>query len=450
MPAIDDNTLLPFSLPSLGGKKVAAAFDGGMISSDGGVLLLAGLDKRIGLIETLAALMPDHRNPLLVTHSMEDILRARVLAIACGYPDADDLDDLRKDPAFKMACGRLPETGGHLPSQPTMSRWENEPDLRTLIRMTQAMVDLWCKSHPHPPRAITLDIDDTADTVHGHQQLSLFNAHYDERCFLPIHVYDADTGHCVVTILRPGKTPSGKEVRAHLRRLIRRIRMHWPDTIITIRGDGHYGRREVMAWCEANNVQYVLGLSKNATLDAQVFTATDAACVKRALGKLDVVRDYTETQYAAKSWPCPRRVVARIEATRKGLDVRYVVTNIAHCAPQWLYDSLYCARGQAENHIKWHKSQLASDRTSCRSPLANQMRLILHTAAYWLMLALRTAIPKQQVLASGEFVTIRTRVLKVAVRIRETASRIKLAFAANCPDAALFQSLARTLIPRPT
>lgn len=450
MPATDDDTLSPFPLPSLGGKKVIAAFDGGLISSDGGVLLLAGLDKKIGLIETLAALMPDHRNPLLITHSMEDILRARVLAIACGYPDADDLDDLRGDPAFKMACGRLPETADHLPSQPTMSRWENEPDLRALIRMTQAMVDLWCKSHPHPPNAITLDIDDTADTVHGNQQLSLFNAHYDERCFLPIHIYDADTGHCVVTILRPGKTPSGKEVRAHLRRLIRRIRMHWPDTIITIRGDGHYGRREVMAWCEANRVQYVLGLSKNATLDAQVFTATDAACVKRALGKLDIVRDYTETQYAAKSWSHPRRVVARIEATRKGLDVRYVVTNIAHCAPQWLYDSLYCARGQAENHIKWHKRQLASDRTSCRSPLANQMRLILHTAAYWLMLALRTAIPKQQVLASGEFATIRARVLKVAVRIRETASRIKLAFAANCPDAALFQSLARTLIPRPT
>lgn len=450
MPAIDDDTLLPFALPSLGGKKVTAAFDGGMISSDGGVLLLAGLDKKIGLIATLAALMPDHRNPLLITHSVEDILRARVLAIACGYPDADDLDDLRRDPSFKMACGRLPETADHLPSQPTMSRWENEPDLRTLIRMTQAMVDLWCRSHPHPPKAMTMDIDDTADTVHGHQQLSLFNAHYDERCFLPIHIYDADTGHCVATILRPGKTPSGKEIRAHLRRLVRRIRMHWPDTIITIRGDGHYGRREVMAWCEANNVQYVLGLSKNATLDAQVFTATDAACVERALGKLDIVRNYTETQYAAKSWPRPRRVVARIEATRKGLDVRYVVTNIAHCAPQWLYDSLYCARGQAENHIKWHKNQLASDRTSCRSPLANQMRLILHTAAYWLMLALRTAIPKQQALASGEFATIRTRVLKVAVRIKETATRIKLAFAANCPDAALFQSLARTLIPRPT
>lgn len=450
MPAAADATLLPFLLPSICQKKVTASFDGGRISSDGGVLLLAGADRRLGLIDTLAALVPDHRNPALITHTMSDILRGRVFAIACGYPDADDLDDLRLDPAFKLACGRLPESGNELASQPTMSRWENAPGLRTLIRMACAMVDLWCNSYRHPPKAITLDIDDTADTVHGHQQLSLFNAHYDERCFLPIHVYDAASGHCVVTILRPGKTPDGKEVRAHLRRLVRRIRLHWPKTVITIRGDGHYGRREAMAWCEDNGVQYVLGLSKNATLDALVYDKADAVRVRRALAKADVVRDYDEKRYAAKSWPHPRRVVARFEATPKGLDIRYVVTNIAHCPPQWLYDSLYCARGQAENLIKRHKSQLASDRTSCRSPRANQMRLILHTAAYWLMREIRDAIPWPQRLASGEFSTIRLRLLKIAVRIKETASRVSLSFASNCPDAALFRGLVSTLIPRPT
>jgi hypothetical protein len=331
-----------------------------------------------------------------------------------------------------------------------MSRWENAPDLRTLVRMNRAMLDLWCKSHRRPPRAVTLDIDDTADTVHGHQQLSLFNAHYDERCFLPIHVYDAASSHCVLTVLRPGKTPDGKEVRAHLRRLVRRIRLHWPDTIITFRGDSHYGRREAMDWCEKNAVQYVFGLSKNAILDALVFPKTDEVSTRRAVGKLDEVRDYAETLYTAKSWPHPRRVVARIVATRKGLDTRYVVTNIAHCAPEWLYKSIYCARGQAENLIKRHKSQLASDRTSCRSPLANQMRLVLHTAAYWLMRTLRNAIPAPQPLASGEFSTIRLRLLKVAVRIKETASRVRLAFAANCPDKALFRGLVVALIPRPT
>jgi hypothetical protein len=450
MPTATDDTLLPFSLPSICQKKVTAAFDGGRISFDGGVVLLAGADKRLGLIDTVAAIMPDHRDQGLITHTMSDILRARVFAIACGYPDADDLDDLRRDPAFKLACGRLPETGDDLHSQPTMSRWENAPDQRTLIRMARALVDLWCKSYRRPPKAITLDIDDTADTVHGHQQLSLFNAHYDEQCFLPIHVYDAATGHCVVTILRPGKTPDGKEVRAHLRRLVRRIRLHWPHTVITIRGDGHYGRRQAMEWCEKNGIQYVFGLSKNPALDAQVYAKADEVRTRRAKGKPDVVRDYTETSYAAKSWPHPRRVVARFQATPKGFDTRYVVTNITHCGARWIYDSIYCARGQAENLIKRHKSQLASDRTSCRSPLANQMRLILHTAAYWLMREVRDAIPRPQPLASGEFSTIRLRLLKIAVRIKETASRVRLAFASNCPDAALFRGLVGTLILHPT
>jgi hypothetical protein len=450
MPTATEDTLLPFALPSICHKKISAAFDGGRISSDGGVLLLAGADRRLGLIDTLAAIIPDHRDPAQITHTMSDILRVRVFAIACGYPDADDLDDLRKDPAFKLACGRLPESGDDLASQPTMSRWENAPDLRTLIHLAGATVDLWCNSYFRPPKAITLDIDDTADTVHGHQQLSLFNAHYDKRCFLPIHVYDADTGHCVVTILRPGKTPDGKEVRAHLRRLVRRIRRHWPNTVITIRGDGHYGRREAMDWCENNGVRYVFGLAKTATLDALVYAKADEVRTRRATGKPDVVRDYTETRYAAKSWPHTRRVVARLEATPKGLDTRYVVTNISQGGAQWLYDSLYCARGQAENLIKRHKGQLASDRTSCRSALANQMRLILHTAAYWLMLEIRTAIPRPQPLASGEFSTIRLRLLKIAVRIKETASRVKLAFAANCPDAALFRGLMGRFILRPT
>src|SRR3984885_1799669 len=363
MPATDDDALLPFSLPSIHRKKVTAAFDGGQISSDGGVLLLAGVDKQLGLIDMLAAIIPDHRDPNLITHPMADILRPRVFAIACGYPDANDLDDLRQDPAFKLACGRLPETGVDLTSQPTVSRWENAPDLRTLIRLSHGMVDLWCESYRRPPKAITLDIDATPDGGHGHQQLSLFNAHFDERFFFPNHVYDAASGHCVVTILRPGKTPGGREVRAHLRRLVRRIRRHWPNTVITIRGDSHYGRREAMAWCEENAVRYVFGLSKNETLDALVFAKADEVRTRRATEKSDVVGDYTETRYAARSWPQPRRVVARFEATPEGLDTRYIVTNIAHCGSQWLYDSLYCIRGQAENLIKRHKGQLASDRT---------------------------------------------------------------------------------------
>ena len=442
-----ENTPLPFSLPSVQRKKVTAAFDGGRITSDGGVLLLSAIETRIGIADRLAPLINDPRNPLLVTHSVADILRARMLAIACGYEDADDLDHLRADPGFKLACGRLPDSGGDLCSQPTVSRWENAPTLREVIRMTYAMVDLYCASYARPPHAVTLDIDDTIDVVHGHQQLSLFHGHYDERCFLPIHVYDTATSRPVAMLLRPGATPSGEEVRNHLRRLVRRIRRHWPDTRLTIRGDGHYGRPEVMAWCEDNGVDYILGLPGNKVLDRLVEPVADAVRVRRALTQAPVVRRCTETRYGAKSWRCERRVAARIEATQKGLDIRYVVTNIARGTAEWLYETLYCARGQAENLIKLHKTQLASDRTSCRSPLANQVRIILHTAAYWLMLKLRDAIPRPQPLAKAEFTTLRLRLIKIAARVMETASRVRVAFAAAHPEAELFGGLARCLHP---
>jgi hypothetical protein len=320
--------------------------------------------------------------------------------------------------------------------------------------MSYAMVDTYCASYHRPPRVVTLDIDDTVDVVHGHQQLSLFNAHYDERCFLPIHVYDTATSRPVAVLLRTGTTPSGMEIRGHLRRLVRRIRSHWPDTRLTIRGDGHYGRPEVMAWCEANGLDYIFGLPGNAVLGRLVEPLADEVRVRRAQTQAAIVRRYCEIRYGAKSWRCERRVAARIEATTQGLDIRYVVTNIAGGSPsfacsvaQWLYDTLYCARGQAENLIKLHKTQLASDRTSCRSPLANQVRLVLHTGAYWLMLKLRDAIPRPQPLAHAEFVTLRMRLIKIAARIVETASRVRIAFAAAHPEAALFASLARCLQP---
>ena len=189
-----DDTTLPFSFPAVRRKKITAAFDGGRITSDGGVMLLAQAERRLGIAAKLAVVIADGRDPARVVHLLPDILRARILAIACGYEDADDLDRLRTDPAFKLACGRLPDTGRDLCSQPTMSRWENAPTLRELIRLMGVMVDLYCASYATPPEAVTLDIDDTVDVVHGHQQLSLFNAHYDERCFLPIHVYDTATG----------------------------------------------------------------------------------------------------------------------------------------------------------------------------------------------------------------------------------------------------------------
>jgi hypothetical protein len=444
---MSDDTVLPFGFPAVRRKKVVAAFDGGRISSDGGVMLLGAAERRIGVAATLAPLIADPRDPALVRHSVADILRARMLAIACGYEDGDDLDHLRTDPGFKLACGRLPDSGADLCSQPTVSRWENAPTLREVVRLTYAMVDIYCASYRRPPAAVTLDVDDTVDVVHGHQQLALFNAHYDERCFQPIHVYDTATSRPVVMLLRAGKTPSGMEIRNHLRRLVRRIRSHWPHTRLTVRGDGHYGRPEVMAWCEGNDVDYIFGLPGNAVLDRLVEAAADDVRVRRAEGQAPVVRRYTETSYGARSWRRERRVAARIEASTLGLDIRYVVTNLTRGNAEWLYDTLYCARGQAENLIKLHKTQLASDRTSCRSPLANQVRLVLHTGAYWLMLALRDAIPRPQPLATAEFTTLRLRLIKIAARITETASRVRIAFATACPQAALFRGVALSFQP---
>jgi len=384
-----EDSLLPFSLPSVQRKKITAAFDGGRISSDGGVMLLGLAEQRMGIADRLAAEITDRRDPARVVHALSDILRARILAIACGYEDGDDLDHLRSDPALKLACGRLPDSGRDLCSQPTVSRWENAPGLREVIRLMRVMVALYCSSYDRPPASVTLDIDDTLDVVHGHQQLSMFNAHYDERCFLPIHVYDTATSRPVAVLLRPGKTPSGQEIRGHLRRLLRVIREYWPDTHITIRGDSHYGRPQVMDWCDKNGIEFVFGLAGNDVLRRLVEPLADDVRVRRAEAGAAVIRRYTETRYRAKSWQVDRRVAARIEATTQGLDIRYVVTSFAHDSAEWVYDSLYCARGQAENLIKLHKSQLASDRTSCRSPLANQLRLVLHTAAYWLMLTMR-------------------------------------------------------------
>jgi hypothetical protein len=446
---MDDDTGLLFDLPSVGRKKVSAAFDGGRITSDGGVALLALADRRIGIIDRIAGLIADPRDPALVTHSLTSILRARVLAIACGYEDGNDLDRLRGDPAFKLACGRLPGSGGDLCSQPTISRWENAPDRKTIIRLTYAMVDAWCASYAHEPEAVTLDIDDTVDVVHGHQQLSLFHAHYDDRCFLPIHVYDTATGRPVAVILRPGKTPSGREAAGYLRRLYRRIRSHWPTTHLTIRGDGHYGRPELMDFCEKHGLDYLFGVTGTKALAAKVEDAADPIRVERAETDAHAVRGFAETRHGAKSWNKKRRVVARIEATPLGLDIRYVVTSLEDRTPEEIYATLYCARGQAENLIKLHKSQLKSDRTSCRSPLANQMRLILYTAAYWLMLTVRDEIPKTHALSKAEFATIRLRLLKIGARIRETAHRVRIAFAAACPEAELFRDLAVALRAAP-
>ena len=413
-------------------KELYARFDGGRLSSDGGVLLLRGIEKRLGLAARLAGCLTDARDPASTTHSYADMIRARMFAIACGYEDCDDLDVLRFDPAFKLACGRLAETGNDLMSQPTLSRLENAPSWRELARMGLSMIDLFCDSADHVPDRIVLDIDDTDDTVHGGQQLALFNAHYDDYCFQPIHIFEAATAKPVLSLLHPGKRPSGKEAARILRPVIRRIRRHWPRVKITVRGDGHYGTPEVMDLLEDQGCGYIFGLPGNARLSKIGEPWCEDVAVRRARSRKDKVRRFFQTGYRAESWSRERTVIARVEATSKGSDIRFIVTNLPGRS-KLLYEKIYCARGRMENMIKEHKLYTKSDRTSCHRWEANQFRLFLHSGAYWLLHQLRQAAPRKSPWRKATFETLRRAFLKIAVRIEELRSRVRIALPTAYP-----------------
>jgi hypothetical protein len=270
------------------------------------------------------------------------------------------------------------------------------------------------------------------DRVHGQQELARFHAHYDSRCFLPIHIYEALSGKPVAVILRPGKTPDGAEVALVLRHVIRRIRARWPRVDILVRGDSHYCRPEAMSWCERHRVVYAFRLAGNKVLLARVADLAEDVALRRIEGEPAKVRRYGEFTYGARTWSTERRVIARVEASGQGSDSRFVVTNLAG-TPRWLYEAVYCARGQAENWIKAHKRHLASDRTSCTKATANQFRLVLHTAAYWLLHTLRGLAPKTSFWHDAQFDTIRLALIKVAGRVIEMATRIKLALPSSYP-----------------
>jgi hypothetical protein len=445
---MEDAPFLP-GLSAVAGKPVHLAFDGGRLTSDAGVLVLAEIERRLGISERLARCIEDPRAAERVRHGLAEMIRFRALMIAAGYPDANDCDALRNDPAFKMATGRLPETDEELCSQPTMCRLENLPSATALKRMMAAMVELFCDSFAEVPLRIVLDVDDTEDRVHGHQQLSLFHAHYDSRCFLPIHIYEAGSGKPVAVILRPGKTPGGAEVARVLRHLVRAIRGHWPRVEILIRGDSHYARPEALTWLERNRVGYIFGLAGNKTLFAKVAALIEDVAVSRAEDQAGKVRRYGEFRYAARTWDVERQVIARIEASPQGSDSRFVITNIQG-APRWLYEDVYCARGQAENLIKAHKLHLASDRTSCTKATANQFRLLIHTAAYWLLHTLRGLAPKTSFWRDAQFDTIRLTLIKVAARVTEMVTRIKVSLPSSYPykdSLALLASRAAKLPP---
>src|SRR5271170_938272 len=447
-PAMGEGTGVLPGLPAVAGKPVHVAFDGGRLTSDAGILLLAAIEQRLKLAERLAGCIEDPRDPERVVHGLAEMIRYRALLIAAGYPDGNDCDALKSDPAFKMAVGRLPESGDDLCSQPTISRLENLPGATALKRMMAAMVELFCDSFDQVPRRIVLDIDDTEDRVHGGQQLALFNAYYDSRCFQPIHIYEATTAKPVAIILRPGKTPDGAEVTLVLRHVIGHIRARWPAVDIVVRGDSHYARPEAMARCERKRIGYIFGLAGNSVLLRRVGNLAEDAALGRVAGEGDKVRRYGDFRYAATSWKIERRVIARVEASPQGADSRFIVTNLAGL-PKALYEKVYCARGQAENLIKAHKLHLASDRTSCTKATANQFRLLIHTAAYWLLLSLRGLAPKTSFWRDAQFDTLRLGLIMVAIRVTELVTKIKVSLPTGFAYQRGFSTLAGRLAKFP-
>jgi hypothetical protein len=433
MPAKVETTPALPGLSPVCGKPIIARFDGGQLSSDGGVLALREIESRLGIADRLAACVADPRAAGRIVHGVADILRFRMLMIAAGYEDGNDADSLRHDPAFKLALGRLPE-GAALCSQPTISRFENLPRLRDLLRMGQAMVTLYCASFRQVPRRITLDIDDTFDAAHGGQQLRLFNAYYDAYGFQPIVVFDGE-GRPVAAMLRPARRPTGQEVRAFLRRLVREIRSHWPRVEILLRADSHYCAPEVLDFCRTERLAFILGVASTTTLRRHVETLERSTSARQAAASsTDKLRRYKEFLDGAASWSRVERIIARVEASTQGIDTRFVVTNLAGGTARMLYERLYCRRGQAENHIKSWKIHLAADRTSCHRASANQLRLMLHTGAYWLMWSLRHLMPTRSSWRVAQFDTLRLRLLKIAARVVEWKTKLLVHLPSACPD----------------
>jgi hypothetical protein len=434
-------------LSPVGGKPLVARFDGGRLSSDGGVLALREVERRLGIADRLAGCLDDPRTPEGVRHSLADIIRFRLLMIAAGYEDGIDAAALRHDPVFKLALDRLPEAGA-LCSQPTISRLENLPDVRALLRMGRTMVGLYCASFRQVPQRIVLDMDDTFDPVHGGQQLRLFNAYHDAYGFQPIVVFDGE-GRPVAAMLRPARRPTGAEARGFLRRLVREIRGHWPRVEILIRADSHFCAPELLDFCRAARIDFALGVATSTTLRGHVAALEASTAARHAAspgeGKL---RRYKAFFEGARSWSRVERIVARVEAGPQGTDTRFVATSLAG-DPRRIYEEIYCGRGQAENHIKAWKRHLAADRTSCTKATANAFRLLLHTGAYWLLWSLRSLMPKRSTWRVAQFDTLRLRLVKLAMRVVELKTRVTLHLPAACPDQAILR-LVLDRLPRLT
>jgi hypothetical protein len=443
------SVLFPALLP----KAVSVAFDEPTSTSDGGAVLVAGADRRLGLTGAFSAALRDDRDGSRVRHEVLDLVRQRVYGLACGYEDANDVEQVGWDPLFQLLLGKHPREGGSLASQPTISRFENRAEVEDLGTVGDALAETVLGRHRKRlrkrARRVTLDLDLTDDATHGAQQLSLFNGHYRSWCYLPLLGFvsfnDEPEQYLVSAVLRRGRTPTGEEIVALLEPLLEQVRQAFPKARIRVRLDGGFAGPILLDFLEESRVEYVIGLAGNNVLRER--SGKDIARVRRKAKRLnESVAEYGETRYSAKSWKGrERRVIYKVEVTQlEGRELRdnprYVVTNLRH-SPENVY-VIYRSRGDVENRIKELKDDLAIDRTSCNSFLANSLRVLLTAAAYALMQELRLYLLRRTK-RRWQVGTIRLRLLKIGGRVHASVRRLVVHLAESHPWQREWHAVAR-------
>lgn len=421
---------MPFA--KLGRREIDVGFDGGDVSSDGGLLLLRQVERRLGLLKAVAEILPDPRSPLLVKHKTEQMLRQRVFGLCQGYEDLNDHDTLRNDLAVQTALER--DTAGA--SSPTLCRFENRADRAAAVATSRILVEQFIASFKEAPSELIFDFDATDDIVHGNQDGRHFSAYYDNYCFLPLYVFCGE--QLLVAYLRPAKKDAALHAAAILKLLVTRLRQVWPGVRLLFRGDSGFCRPRLMSWCERNNVDYVIGLAKNSRLHTLSEGWYDAAA-KAFEATQTPQRHFGEFAYAAGSWSRLRRVIVKAEHNAQGANPRFVVTTLGN-PPQELYERGYCARGEMENRIKECQLGLFADRTSCHLWWPNQFRLLLASLAYVLMERLRAIGLAGTELARAQVGTIRLRLLKIGAVIVRNTRRIRFFLASAFPHRDAFQT----------
>ena len=414
----------------LGRRVVEGRFDGGSMTSDGGVMLLGQTDRKLGLLDAAARCIPDPRNPLLVKHAVRDMLRQRVYGLALGWEDLIDHGSLREDVAMQTAIGVEREVA----SAPTLCRLENWADKRTAWRLHQVLVDQFIASFKQAPQELVLDFDATDNPLHGQQEGRFFHGYYDCYCYLPLYVFCGQQLLCAY--LRPSRIDGAKHAAAILKLLVKRLRQAWPQVKIVFRGDSGFCRQRILNYCERADVHYLVGLARNTRLEQMtefvelaMKDAYEASGIKQ--------RELGEFVYAAQSWARERRVITRLECGPQGTNPRYVVTNLTG-EPKVLYDDMYCQRGEAENRIKEAQVGLFATRTSCRHFHSNQLRVLLAALGYVLIERLRALALQGTALANAQVDTLRIKLLKVAAVVTRNTRRIRLFLASNWPSADIF------------